>query len=109
MLGQVLGYRSGVQLTAGDAEFPGQLVCGLEHVIGGRQRIDELMRAHYDRWVSEPVPALGGLSPLEAVQRPAGREKVKALVDQIERNGPRMQPPLDPDIVDELRGRLGLG
>jgi hypothetical protein len=74
-----------------------------------RERIDELMRAHYDNWVSEKIPALGGQSPLDAVQLPAGREKVRALVDQIERDGTRMQPPLGEGVVLDLRRRLGLG
>jgi hypothetical protein len=73
-----------------------------------RERIDQLMRAHYESWVSEKIPALDGVSPLEAVQLPAGREKVKALVDQIERDGAHMQPPLGQDVVLDLRRRLGL-
>jgi hypothetical protein len=73
-----------------------------------RQRIRELMSAHYESWLSEEIPALGGLSPLEAVQVPDGREKVAALVDQIERTGERMEPPLDGSIVVSLRERLGL-
>jgi hypothetical protein len=39
---------------------------------------------------------------------PDGREKVAALVDQIERTGERMEPPLDGSIVVSLRERLGL-
>jgi hypothetical protein len=74
-----------------------------------RERIDQLMRAHYESWVSEKIPALDGVSPLEAVQLPAGREKVKALVDQIERDGAHMQPPLGQGVVLDLRRRLGLG
>jgi hypothetical protein len=66
------------------------------------------MSAHYESWLSEEIPALGGLSPLEAVQVPDGREKVAALVDQIERTGERMEPPLDGSIVVSLRERLGL-
>jgi hypothetical protein len=73
-----------------------------------RQRIRDLMSAHYESWLSEEIPALGGLSPLEAVQVPDGREKVAALVDQIERTGERMEPPLDGSIVVSLRERLGL-
>ena len=73
-----------------------------------RQRLHELTSAHYDRWVTEEIPVLGGLSPLEAVGTPAGREKVQALIDQIERDGRRMKPPLDEAVVVRLRQRLGL-
>ncbi len=73
-----------------------------------RQRLRELMSAHYEAWVSESIPALDGLTPLEAVRDPAGREKVEALIRQIERDGLRMKPPLDPAVLEDLRLRLGL-
>jgi hypothetical protein len=73
-----------------------------------RARLRELMWAHYDDWVSEAIPALGGLTPLEAVEQPAGRDKVEALIAQIERHGRSMEPPLDDEITRRLRERLGL-
>lgn len=73
-----------------------------------QERIRELMSAHYESWPTKAVPALGGTSPLEAVQEPAGREKVKALIDQMERDGRRMKRPLDEAVVRSLRERLGL-
>jgi hypothetical protein len=42
------------------------------------------------------------------VRDPDGREAVEVLIDQIERSGPTMTPPLDPEIVRELRETLGL-
>jgi len=73
-----------------------------------RKVLDEHMATHYEAWVSEPIPLLDGRTPLEAVEDQAGREKVRALVDQIERDGQRMEPPLDPAVVRRLRRRLGL-
>lgn len=73
-----------------------------------KAKIAEMMGRHYEHWVNEKIPALGGRTPLEAVAEPAGREAVEALVAQIERNGPRMRPPLDPQIARSLRERLGL-
>jgi len=70
--------------------------------------IREMMAAHYEDWVSQAVPALGGLAPLEAVRSRDGREKVGALVEQFERSGRNMTPPLDPAIIHRLRERLGL-
>lgn len=64
---------------------------------------------HYEAWVSEKIPALGNRTPLSAVKTRAGREAVEALVTQLERDGARMRPPLDPAIVKRLRERLGLG
>jgi hypothetical protein len=74
-----------------------------------KARIAEMMAQHYEHWVNEKLPALGGRSPLEAAADPAKREAVEALVRQIERDGERMAPPLDPAIVRGLRERLRLG
>lgn len=68
----------------------------------------ETLRKHYRAWVDDKIPALGNRTPREAVRDPDGREAVAALVDQIERDGPKMNPPLDPEIVRELRETLGL-
>lgn len=73
-----------------------------------KAKIAEMMEKHYAHWVNETIPALGGRTPLEAVSDPAGREAVEALVRQIERDGERMTPPLDPGIARRLRQRLGL-
>jgi hypothetical protein len=52
-----------------------------------QERIQEMMAAHCEAWASEQLPALDGLTPLEAVQHRSGREKVAALVDQLARDG----------------------
>lgn len=74
-----------------------------------RARIQAMVTAHYEDWVEQEIPALGGLSPMEAVKEEAGREKVEALITQIERQGRRMEPPLDEAITRRMRERLGLG
>jgi hypothetical protein len=73
-----------------------------------RERIREMMFAHYDAWVTQEIPALAGLTPLEAVRSPSGREKVEALLAQIDRDGERASPPLDPAVLRRVRERLGL-
>ncbi|MBA4072991.1 MAG: hypothetical protein C0497_14325 [Gemmatimonas sp.] len=73
-----------------------------------KRAVDAMLTRHYASWVNEPLPALGGRTPLEAVVDADGREAVAALVAQIERNGGRMQPPLDPAIVRRMRETLGL-
>jgi hypothetical protein len=71
--------------------------------------IRETLRKHYRARLDDKIPALGNRTPREAVRDPDGREAaVAALVDQIERDGPRMTPPLDSEIVRELRETLGL-
>ena len=66
------------------------------------------MKRHYEGWLSERIPALGGKTPLQAVKTAAGREAVEALLRQIERDAARLRPPMDPAIVRGLRERLGL-
>ncbi len=71
--------------------------------------MNEHLSRHYERWVNERIPALGERTPMNAIKTREGREAVAALVAQIERDGSRMKPPLDPAIVRRLRERLGLG
>lgn len=71
-------------------------------------QIAEFMRQHYRKWPEEKLPALKGLTPLQAVKTSDGREMVEALLVDFERNGKNTNPPLDPAIITELRERLGL-
>jgi hypothetical protein len=73
-----------------------------------RNRIRELTAAHYESWVSEPIPALDGLTPLEAVRDRVGREKVEALITDMERHGSETAPPVDEGVIATIRERLGL-
>ncbi len=73
-----------------------------------KAKIGEMMARYYEQWVNDSIPALGGRTPLEAVKDPAGREAVEALLRQIERDGSRMTPPLEPRIIQQLRERLRL-
>ena len=73
-----------------------------------QQAIREHLREHYRAWVDEKIPALGNRTPRKAVRDADGREAVEALIAQIERDGEHRSPPLDPQIVRELRDRLGL-
>jgi len=73
-----------------------------------RAALAEHLRGFYRDWVDQKIPALGDRSPREAVADADGREAVAALVLQIERDGVRLRPPLDPAIARELRETLGL-
>ena len=57
--------------------------------------------------MDEKLPALRGKTPREAARTAAGREKVEALIRDIERMGPGMGG-YDPSITDSLRERLGI-
>lgn len=68
----------------------------------------EHLRRHYRNWIDEKIPALGNRTPRKAARDRDGREAVEALIAQIERDGARTSPPLDAEIVREMRETLGL-
>ena len=74
-----------------------------------RQQLAEMLLRHYTDWLDTKVPMLGNRTPRKAVRDPDGREAVAALIAQIERDGARQSPPLDPGIPAMLRRELGLG
>jgi hypothetical protein len=71
-------------------------------------RLAEVNARHYEEWIRSPMPALAGRTPLEAVRDRDGREKVEALIQQIERRGRTMNPPMDAAVISKLREDLGL-
>ncbi len=73
-----------------------------------RAQVDQMMMRHYENWVEDPIPALGDVTPLEAVKSRNGRERVEALVNSIEHDGEKNSPPLNPAVIEMLRERLGL-
>jgi hypothetical protein len=56
----------------------------------------------------QEIPSLGHRRPIDIVESPAGREKVGALIEQMERSARQQRPPQDPAIFARLRERLGL-
>lgn len=73
-----------------------------------REQIQKMMSVHFEKWVDSKLPALGGLTPMEAIRTPAGKEKVAALVLDAERHARQMEPPVDEAVLVKLRERLGL-
>ena len=73
-----------------------------------REHVARLFAQHYDDWVTQELPVLGGRRPIDVVQDPNGREKVEALVIGIERDAARMNADAAAAVVARLRERLGL-
>ncbi len=67
----------------------------------------ELFARHYEGWIDERLPVLQGKTPQQAVRTAAGREKVEALIRDIERMGPGTGG-YDASVTQRLRDRLGL-
>jgi hypothetical protein len=48
------------------------------------QAIEQVLHRHYANWADETIPALGGLTPRQAITAPAGLERVKGLLREYE-------------------------
>jgi hypothetical protein len=70
---------------------------------------DKFMKDHCERWLKDKIPALDGMTPMEAIKTEAGREKVRNLLklfeNSEERNKSESQPCYDLSWMWE---RLGL-
>lgn len=74
-----------------------------------REAIKKNLEHHYfNKWPRTKIPALGGLTPLQAARSDKGRAGLEALIDDIDRmqNSPASKmPKID---IDRLRRLLGL-
>jgi len=75
------------------------------------EALKQHMRGMQERWLTQSIPALGGLTPQQAAETHAGRELLEALLDdfairnkQLKASGSDMEC-FD---VEELRARLGM-
>jgi hypothetical protein len=73
-----------------------------------REHLDRMFERHYDDWATQELPVLGGRRPIDVVREPNGREKVEALVADMERHAARMNPGVGEAAFARLRERLGL-
>ena len=81
-----------------------------EPVILPPEAIADLEERMLRQWIDESIPALGGMTPREAVRTPEGRQRVLDLLDYIERQQASHPPPpgmLSPDYR-KVKKMLGL-
>ena len=71
-----------------------------------RQQMEQWMREKEEAWVDESIPALGGMTPRQAVDDPTRREDLLALLRSLER-APEM--PVNAMAFDPARLRALLG
>lgn len=72
-----------------------------------RELTERMGRQHWESWVDQRLPVLGGRTPREAVRDPRGRERLDALLLEFEWSAAETRNPLVPD-VGALRRQLGL-
>jgi len=74
-----------------------------------QEAIKRNLEYHYFiKWPKMKLPALGGLSPLQAAKRKKERVKLEALVDDIDRMQDASKPERQKMDIDKLRRILGL-
>jgi hypothetical protein len=75
-----------------------------------REQIEKAMLAHWENWVDEKIPALGYLTPRQAVKTPDGRESVEALLLDAEMHAAADEHMRDAGAaaIAGVRRRLGL-
>lgn len=70
--------------------------------------LDAHMAGLEERWIDEPVPALGGVTPREAVADPTRRRDLEALLNEFETQAAGLPAGARSFDPNRLRRRLGL-
>lgn len=75
-----------------------------------REQVENVMLAHWENWVDMKIPALGNLTPRQAVKTPDGRESVEALLRDSEIHAASNEHMRDAEAnaIAGVRRRLGL-
>ncbi|MBW2251040.1 MAG: DUF2384 domain-containing protein [Deltaproteobacteria bacterium] len=75
-----------------------------------RDKMAKVLTAHWEDWINQKIPALGGITPREAVKNPDGRESVEALLLDAERHmtDDEQMGSISLNAIKDTRRRLGL-
>jgi len=81
--------------------------------LNSRPEVQEAVRKYLERhyfkdWPRMKIPALGGLTPLQAAKTEAGRAKLEALLDDFDHMGKGRASAVPKIDIDRLRRILGL-
>jgi hypothetical protein len=81
----------------------------LEDLPEVREQLERMIAQHYEDWPMHALPALGGRRPIDVVaEGDSGREKVEALIADMERHSARVSMGQGAAVLARLRERLGL-
>ncbi|MFQ5649489.1 MAG: hypothetical protein ACE5IY_06060 [bacterium] len=73
------------------------------------EAVDEILEAHWMRWLDERIPALGSLTPRQAAKDEDGRERLIALLQDFERHEKRKPGGRNQlEYIQGVRKELGL-
>ncbi len=70
--------------------------------------LSQLKRQHSESWIDEQIPALGKLTPREAMHEPRARERLEALLMEFEWRTEQSGSVGAGFDLDLIRERLGL-
>jgi hypothetical protein len=70
--------------------------------------LKEMCNKHWNNWLNELIPALDGLTPMQATKSKDGRDKLEALLLDYENRDARTPNNLLRPNISELREKLGL-
>lgn len=74
-----------------------------------QQFYNEFMKKHYEKWITDKIPALDGKTPVQAVKTETGRRKVIELLKSIENGEEYKKREGEPFYdVSWMWGKLGL-
>jgi hypothetical protein len=76
-----------------------------------REKMAKVVAAHWEEWIDQEIPVLGGKTPRQAVKTPDGRESVEALILEAERHmsDDENRGHIELAAIAGVRRRLGLG
>ncbi len=73
------------------------------------EAVDQMMKDHWSNWVDEKIPALDDMTPKQANKTEAGREKLSALLDHLDRlDEQQKQLPSQKKYINQLRRKFGM-
>jgi hypothetical protein len=74
-----------------------------------QKALREMMERHWAGWMDEPIPALDGQTPRQAMRTKSGRQRLEVLIREAEiRDAKAVPAGLQQPIIDNVRKELGL-
>lgn len=76
-----------------------------------REALEKHMRGMQGKWLTQSIPALGGLTPQEATKTPQGRRMLESLLQDFAARRQELTASgssVGTFDVEELRARLGM-
>jgi len=73
-----------------------------------REKVAEMLEAHWEHWVEKPIPIRGNRTPMDAVKDRDGRQMVESLLVAGERHARSGNLPPHEHLFQRVRERLGL-